>query len=104
MRERKSDHPRLPRASSPTVGAKRVRAEIDRTTRALAALKPPRGDERVVLRVLAEFRGFSQAVQFLITAKGEDALGAAAAIAVSAKRARAAARGYGLMECVKLFG
>jgi hypothetical protein len=95
---------RIPRAASPAAGAKRFRAELDRTIRALAALKPPPRDERAVARVLAEFRRFSQAIQLLIQAKGEDALGAAAAIAVTAKRARAAAKAYGLTQCAKLFG
>ena len=95
---------RLGKASSPAAGAKRYRAELDRTIRAIAALKAPVGDERAVSRILAEFRRFSQAIQLLIEAKGEDALGAAAAIAVTAKRARAAARAYGLTDCVKLAG
>jgi hypothetical protein len=95
---------RLGKASSPAAGAKRYRAEVDRTIRTIAALKAPAGDERAVSRVLAEFRRFSEAIQWLIEAKGEEALGAAAAIAVTAKRARAAAGAYGLTDCVKLVG
>ena len=95
---------RIPKPTSPAAGAKRYRTELDRTIRALAALKPPASDERAVGRVLAEFRRFSQSVQWLIEAKGEDALGAAAAIAVTGKRARAAAKAYGLKDCAKLVG
>jgi hypothetical protein len=95
---------RIPKATSPSAGAKRYRAELDRTIRAIAALTPPRGDEQAVSRVLAEFRRFSHAIQLLIETKGENALGAAAAIAVTGKRARAAAKAYGLSDCAKLVG
>jgi hypothetical protein len=95
---------RIARPTSPAAGAKRYRTELDRVIRSIASLTPPRGDERAVSRVLAEFRRFSQAVQSLIEAEGENALAAAAAIAVTAKRARTAAKAYGLNECAKLFG
>jgi hypothetical protein len=94
----------IPKATSPSAGAKRYRVELDRTIHAIAALRPPPEDERAVSRVLAEFRRFSQAIQLLIDAKGENALGAAAAIAVTGKRARAAANAYGLSDCAKLVG
>jgi hypothetical protein len=54
--------------------------------------------------VLAEFRRYGSALDALLQAKGEDVLGAAAALSVFGKRARHVARAYGLTACVPLIG
>jgi hypothetical protein len=93
---------RIPRAS-PAVTVKKYRGELDRAIRSIGKLSPPRGDKQAVRQMLTEFRRFSQAIGYLISAKGESSLAAVAAVAESGKRARKAARAYGLQACVGLF-
>jgi hypothetical protein len=90
--------------TSPKVAVEKYRGELERAIGAIGRLSPPPGDERAVRQVLTEFRRFSQAIGYLISVKGENALGAAAAIAVTGKRARKAARAYGLTACLPLLG
>ena len=90
--------------TSPKVAVKKYRGELERAIGAIGRLSPPPGDERAVRQVLTEFSRFSQAIGYLISVKGENALGAAAAIAVTGKRARKAARSYGLTACLPLLG
>jgi hypothetical protein len=94
---------RIPQ-TSPTATVKKYRGELDRAIDSIDRLPPPRGDELAVRQVLTEFRRYSQAIGYLITAKGESSLGAVAAIAVTGKRARKAATTYGLTACVPVFG
>ena len=94
---------RIPQ-TSPKVAVKKYRGELERAIGAIGRLSPPPGDERAVRQVLTEFSRFSQAIGYLISVKGENALGAAAAIAVTGKRARKAARSYGLTACLPLLG
>jgi hypothetical protein len=94
---------RIPQ-TSPKVAVKKYRGELERAIGAIGWLSPPPGDERVVRQVLTEFSRFSQAIGYLISVKGDNALGAAAAIAVTGKRTRKAARSYGLTACLPLLG
>jgi hypothetical protein len=88
----------------PQVGVRRIRDEWRALVQRIATLRRPRGDEHAVERVLAEFRRYGSALDALLQAKGEDVLGAAAALSVFGKRARHVARAYGLTACVPLIG